>query len=52
MKIVVPLGFSGVCAAIAAYFFKTDDPGWGFLFIGVGVAIVILSILLGSKGSS
>jgi len=51
MKIVVPLGFTGVCAAIAAYFFKTGDLGWGFLFIGIAVAIVILSIKLGSSSS-
>lgn len=50
MKIVVPLGFSGVCAVIAAYFIKTGDSGWGFLFIAIGAGIVIFSIFVGSRG--
>ena len=52
MKIVVPLGFSGICAAIAAYFFKTGEPGWGALFIGIGVLVVLASIFFGAKGGA
>ena len=46
------LGFAGVCAIISAIFFSVDKVGYGGLFIAIVVAVVILSIWLGSRGAA
>ncbi len=50
--ITIGLGFAGVCAIISAIFFSVGRGGLGGLFIAIAVAVVILSIWLGSKGAA
>lgn len=50
MNFSVPLGFSGVCAVIAAIFFVMEQGSIGGLFLAIGVIVVILSMIFSSRG--
>ena len=51
-SITIVLGFAGVCAIISAIFFNVGKADLGGLFIAIAVAVVILSIWLGSRGAA
>lgn len=51
MNVTVPLGFSGVCAVIAAIAFWLDKPQIGGLFIAIAIIIVIISMWWGRGGA-
>jgi 1,4-dihydroxy-2-naphthoate octaprenyltransferase len=49
MKIILPLGTSAICFIISYIAFHNQETGTGWLFLGVGLVVFVIGLLLGQS---